>query len=84
MQTFFAQAFFVTQDEPEEGEALVWLGTKPCELLTPEAAIAIVEPHAIVPKDLAAKLLAQLRKTIEVKDGSHWAAAKRRLVGSIH
>lgn len=84
LQTFFAQVFFVTEDEPEEGEALIWIGTAPVELLTPEAVIAIVEPHAIVPEDLAAKLGAELRETIGVKDGSHQTAAKRRLFGSVH
>lgn len=84
LQTFFAQVFFVTQDEPEEGKPLIWIGTEPGALLTPEAAIAIVEPHAIVPEDLAAKLAAELRETIGVKDGSHQAAAKRRLFGSVH
>lgn len=84
LQTFFAQVFFATEDEPEEGEALIWVGTAPGELLTPEAAIAIVEPHAIVPADLAAKLEAELRETIGVKDGSHQTAAKRSLFGSVH
>lgn len=84
LQTFFAQVFFVTQDEPGEGEALIWIGTAPGELLTPEAAIAIVEPHAIVPEDLAAKLGAEMRETIGVKDGSHQVAAKRSLFGSVH
>ncbi|HEX7784309.1 MAG TPA: hypothetical protein VF509_16030 [Sphingobium sp.] len=84
LQTFFAQVFFVTEDEPEEGEALIWIGTAPGELMTPEAAIAIVEPHAIVPEDLAAKLGAELRETIGVKDGSHQTAAKRSLFGSVN
>lgn len=84
LQTFFAQVFFVTEDEPEEGEALIWVGTALGELLIPEAAIAIVEPHAIVPEDLAEKLGAELRETIGVKDGSHQAAAKRSLFGSVH
>lgn len=81
---FFAQVFFVTEDEPEEGEALIWIGTEPGELLTPEAAIAIVEPHAIVPENLAVRLGAEMRETIGVKDGSHQAAAKRSLFGSVH
>jgi len=84
LQMFFAQVFFVTEDEPEEGEALIWIGTEPGELLTPEAAIAIVEPHAIVPENLAVRLGAEMRETIGVKDGSHQAAAKRSLFGSVH
>lgn len=84
LQTFFAQVFFVTEDEPEDGEALIWLGTEPGELLTPEAAIAIVDAHALVPSDLAAQLDAEMRDTIGVRDGSHQAAAKRSLFGSVH
>lgn len=84
LQTFFAQVFFVTEDEPDEGEALIWLGTEPGELLTPEAAIAIVRPHVLVPLDLANQLEAEMRDTVGVKDGSHQAAAKRSLFGSVH
>jgi len=84
LQTFFAQVFFVTEDEPEEGEALIWVGTEPGQLLTAEAAIAIVEPHAIVPESLAAKLQDEMRATIGVRDGFHQSAAKRRLFGSVH
>ncbi len=29
LQTFFAQVFFRTTDEPDEGEALIWVGTEP-------------------------------------------------------
>lgn len=84
LQTFFAQVFFVTEDEPEEGEALIWLGTEPGELLTPEAAIAVVAPHVFIPADLAGKLDAEMRATNGVADGHHQAAAKRSLFGSIH
>lgn len=84
LQTFFAQVFFRTEDEPEEGEALIWFGTEPGELLTAEAVIAVVGPHAIIPKNLAAQLDADMRTTIGVKDSHHQAAAKRSLFGSIH
>ena len=84
LQTFFAQVFFVTDDEPEEGEALIWIGTEPGELLTAEAAIAVVAPHAIVPADLADRLTADMRATIGVRDGRHQTAAKRSLFGSTH
>lgn len=84
LQTFFAQVFFVTEDEPEEGEALIWIGTEPGELLAAEAAIAIVEPHAIVPEGLVAKLEDEMRASIGVRDGFHQAAAKRSLFGSVH
>lgn len=84
LQTFFAQVFFVTDDEPEEGEALIWIGTEPGELLTPEAAIAVVAPHVVLPAGLAALLEAEMRETIGVKDGSHQAAAKRSLFGTVH
>jgi hypothetical protein len=84
LQTFFAQVFFVTEDEPHEGEALIWLGTEPGELLTPEAAIAIVDPHVLVPSDLASLLEAEMRETAGVKDGAHQAAAKRSLFGAVH
>lgn len=81
---FFAQVFFVTEDEPEEGEALIWFGTEPGELLTPEAAIEVVAPHVIVPEGLAVRLDAEMRKSIGVADGRHQIAAKRSLFGSIH
>lgn len=84
LQTFFAQVFFRTEDEPDEGEALIWFGTAPGELLAPEAVIAIVAPHVIVPSGLADTLNADMRATIGIKDGTHQADAKRSLFGSIH
>lgn len=84
LQTFYAQVFCRTEDEPEEGEALIWIGTEPGELLTPEAAIAIVEPHAIIPPDLAERLAADMRATLDQRDGRHQAEIKRGLFGSIH
>lgn len=84
LQTFFAQVFFRTEDEPDEGEALIWLGTEPGELLTAEAAITIVAPHVEIPGGLADKLDAEMRETIGIKDGRHQTAAKRSLFGSIH
>ena len=84
LQTFFAQVFFRTEDEPEEGEALIWVGTEPGELPTAEAAIAIVAPHVEVPIGLADKLDSEMRETIGMKDGQHQAAAKQSLFGSIH
>lgn len=59
LQTFFAQVFFRTEDEPDEGEALIWLGTEPGEMLTPEAVIAVVAPHVEMPPDLAERLDAE-------------------------
>jgi len=84
LQTFFAQVFTPTEDEPEEGEATVWLGTEPGELPTPEAAIAVVAPYAQIPATLAADLEDDMRASIGVKDTAHQAAAKRGLFGSIH
>jgi len=84
LQTFFAQVFFRTEDEPDEGVALIWLGTEPGEMLTPEAVIDVVAPHVEVPADLAGKLDAEMRETIGMKDGRHQAVAKRSLFGSIH
>ncbi|OAH45460.1 hypothetical protein AX777_17805 [Sphingobium yanoikuyae] len=84
LQTFFAQVFFRTEDEPDEGEALIWVGTEPGEILTPEAAIAIVAPHVVIPANLAAQLDADMRATIGAKDGQFQAAAKRSLFGSTH
>lgn len=84
LQTFFAQVFFRTEDEPDEGEALIWVGTDPGELLTAEAAIAIVAPHAEVPADLAEQLMSEMRETVGMKDGCQQAAAKRSLFGLIH
>lgn len=84
LQTFFAQVFWRTADEPEQGEPLVWLGTEPGELYTAEAAIAVVAPHAVVPDDLAVRLTADMEATIGVKDSAEQAAIKRRLFGSTH
>lgn len=84
LQTFFVQVIFATEDEPDEGEALIWVGTEPGELLTPEAAIGIVAPHAVVPADLAVRLLADMRASIAVADGEHQVAVKRALFGSAH
>ncbi|OYX59767.1 MAG: hypothetical protein B7Y89_17665 [Novosphingobium sp. 32-60-15] len=84
LQTFFAQVFFRTEDEPDEGEALIWFGTEPGELMSGEAAIAIVRPHVEVPGGLADQLDAEMRETIGVKDGHHQTAAKRSLFGSTH
>lgn len=84
LQTFFAQVFWRTADEPEEGEALVWLGTEPGELPTPEAAIAVVAPHAIIPDDLADRLAREMEATVGMKDSPEQAAVKRLLFGSIH
>lgn len=84
LQTFFAQVFFRTDDEPEEGEALIWVGTEPGELLTAEAAIEIVAPHAELPIDIVDRLNAEMRATAGIKDGHHQVAAKRSLFGSTH
>lgn len=84
LQTFFAQVFFETDDEPEEGEVRIWLGTAPGELLTAEAVIAIVAPYAVVPADLADRLTADMQATIGIEDGQHQVAAKQSLFGSTH
>ncbi|CAH0356315.1 hypothetical protein [Sphingobium sp. CECT 9361] len=84
LQTFFAQVFTPSEAEPEEGEATIWLGTEPGELATPEAAIAIVAPYAIIPDDLSDRLQAEMQATVGIKDGKHQQAAKRRIFGSIH
>lgn len=84
LQTFFAQIFTPTEEEPDEGEATIWLGTEPGELATPEAAIRVVEAYADIPDTLAATLRADMNATIGVKDGAHQAEAKQRLFGSIH
>lgn len=82
LQTFFAQVF--TPTEAEEGEATIWLGTEPGELASPEAAIAVVAPYAIIPDDLADRLQAEMQATVGIKDGAHQQAAKRQMFGSIH
>ena len=84
LQTFFAQVFTPTDEEPEEGEATIWLGTAPGELSSPEAAIGIVEAYADIPETLAETLAADMSATTGVKDGAHQAEAKRCLFGSIH
>ena len=84
LQTYYAQVCFRTDDEPDEGEALIWRGTEPGELPTPEAAIAVITPYAEIPPRLAEQLLADMTATIGEKDGRHQAEVKRRLFGSIH
>ncbi|MFD1104337.1 hypothetical protein [Sphingobium olei] len=60
LQTFFAQIFTRTDEEPEEGEATIWLGTQPGELPSPEIAIRVVEAYADIPERLAADLAADI------------------------
>ena len=84
LQTFFAQVFTPTEEDPEEGEATIWLGTEPGELPSPEAAVRVVAVYAEVPLTLAADLAADMDATVGVKDGAHQAEAKKRLFGSIH
>src|SRR3546814_14321887 len=83
-RSFFAQVFTPTEAEAEEVEATIWFGTEPGELATPEAAIAIVAPYAIIPDDLSDRLQAEMQATVGIKDGEHQQAAKRRIFGSIH
>jgi hypothetical protein len=84
LQTFFAQVFIRTEEEPDEGEALIWIGTEPGELPTAEAALAVVAPFVDVPASLAGELTADMRETVDIKDGRQQVAAKRSLFGSIH
>ncbi|ATY34931.1 hypothetical protein [Sphingomonas psychrotolerans] len=84
LQTFFAQVFIRTEDEPDEGEALIWIGTEPGELPTGDAALAVVAPFVDVPANLAEELTADMRETVGIKDGLQQVAAKRSLFGSIH
>jgi len=84
LQTFFAQVFFRTEDEPDEGEALIWVGTEPGELLSADGVIALVDPHVDVPADLADQLTADMRRTAGSRDGPYQTAVKRTLFGSIH
>ena len=84
LQTFFAQVFFRTADEPEDGEALIWRGTEPGEVPTAAAAIAIVAPYAEIPDGLAGLLTADMQATVGIKDGHHQVSAKRQLFGSTH
>ncbi|MCF8708690.1 hypothetical protein [Rhizorhapis sp. SPR117] len=84
LQSFFAQIFTPTDEEPEEGEATIWLGTEPGELPSPEVAIRVLEAYVDIPERLAADLAADMNATVGVKDGLHQAEAKRRLFGSIH
>lgn len=61
------RALASTEEEPEEGEATIWLGTEPGELPTPEAAIVVVAPYAEVPDTLAARLRDYMRGTIALR-----------------
>ena len=84
LQTFFAQVFTRTEAEGEEGDATIWIGTAPGELPTPEAAIAVVAPYAVIPDGLVEQLKAEMKATIGIADGEYQARAKRHLFGSIH
>ena len=84
LQTFFAQVFTPTNEEPEEGEATIWVGTEPGELPSPESALRVVEAYADVPETLATALAADMAASIGVRDGVHQAEAKKRLFGSTH
>lgn len=82
LQSFFAQVFTPTEDEPDEGEATIWLGTEPGEPPTPEAAIRVVEAYADIPETLAASLAADRHATIGMVDGVHQTRAKLSLFGT--
>ena len=84
LQTFFAQVFTRTEEDPVEGEATIWFGTEPGELPTPDAALAVVAPYVDVPDTLAESLAQDMRTSAGVRDGAHQAEAKRRLFGSMH
>jgi hypothetical protein len=84
LQTFFAQVFTRTEAEPDEGEATLWVGCEPGELIEPEAAIALVAPFAQIPDDLAARLRAERDAGAREADGHCQAEMKRRFFGSIH
>ena len=84
LQTFFAQVFTRAEAEDEDGDATIWIGTEPGELPTPEAAIAVVAPYAVIPDGLVEQLNAEMKATIGIVDGEYQARAKRRLFGSIH
>lgn len=99
LQTLFAQVFSRTpeaedpeagsardnkEDGDEDGEILLWVGTEPGELLDPEAAIALVAPHAVIPDDLAARLREEMNAAAGKRDGAHQIEVKRILFGSQH
>lgn len=85
LQTFFSQVFVRSDDpEDEDGVLFFWKGTEPGELATPEAAIELVAPYALVPSDLAAILRAEMEAARSERDGPHQAGMKKLLFGSIH
>lgn len=84
LQTFFAQVFYRTDEEPNEGEALIWLGTEPGELLTPEAAIAVIEPHVVVPPDLLLRLAADKLVAGAKAEGRQRAGSDGSRSGTMH
>lgn len=84
LQTFFAQLFTLTAQEPVEGEATTWVGTEPGELLTAAAAIGIVAAHAHVPADLEDRLQADMDASSGQRDGAHQRSAKALLFGTQH
>lgn len=84
LQTFFAQLFTPTAEEPIEGQATTWIGTEPGELATAAAALRIVAPHALVPDDLEAQLRADMEASLGTRDGTHQDAVKQMLFGAKH
>ena len=81
LRSFFIQVFEATEDEPDEGEAVVWLGTSPAELATAVEAIEALRPYAKIPADLETRLKADMADTIGRRDGPHQARAKLSLFG---
>ena len=89
LQSFFAQVFVASavpgeEDGEDAGEVLLWIGTEPGELPTPEAAIAVVESYAIIPSHLAEALRRDMNAGLGQRDGPLQIAMKRLVFGSIH
>jgi hypothetical protein len=85
LQTYFSQVFVRSVDpDDKDGVLFFWKGTEPGELSTPEAAIELIAPYALVPDDLATGLRADMEATRGERDGRHQAEMKKMLFGSIH
>jgi hypothetical protein len=81
LRSFFIQVFKATAEEPDEGEAVIWLGTSPGELATAADALDALRPYAHVPATLEAALKSDMADTIGRRDGPHQSRAKLRLFG---
>lgn len=81
LDTFYVQVSRPDPEDDGERETFVWEGTKPLELPTAAAAIAVAAPHAELPVDLASTLETDRLKTLGSFGGPAQAAMQRQRFG---